>query len=243
MEKCSIREAALKLQRWCALPAPRAYPVGSSAAKERKAERVREKEERNPPLRFALRGVDHGHPYLRQRGIDEATALEFGVGFYGRAGLLSGRIVIPIRNAAGEIVAYAGRAIDGRLPKYKLPSGFRKGLELFNVDRASATGSPTVIVVEGYFDCLRVHQAGFPWVVALMGSSLSHAQATVLVERFERVLLMLDGDATGHNATRVIHAQLSQRAFVVGIQMPDGVQPDQLSTALLQRLIGSHLAP
>jgi hypothetical protein len=69
-----------------------------------------------------------------KRGIDEATALDFGVGFYGRAGLLSGRIVIPIRNAAGEIVAYAGRAIDGNSPKYKLPSGFRKGLELFNVD-------------------------------------------------------------------------------------------------------------
>jgi DNA primase len=105
-----------------------------------------------------------------------------------------------------------------------------------------ATGSPTVIVVEGYFDCLRVHQAGFPWVVALMGSSLSEAQATVLVERFERVLLMLDGDATGHGASRVIHARLSQRAFVVVVQVPAGAQPDQLSTAFLQGLFGSHLA-
>lgn len=241
MEKCSIREAAMKLQRWFALP-DRAYPVGLGPARERNGELVREKEGLNPPLRFALQGVDHGHPYLRQRGIDPATALKFGVGFYGRAGLLTGRIVIPIRNAAGEIVAYAGRAIDGRPPKYKLPSGFHKRLELFNLDRALATGSHTVIVVEGYFDCLRVHQAGFPCVVALMGSALSKPQEIVLAQRFGCVLLLLDGDATGRRASRVIEAQLSHRTSVLVVQVPDGTQPDQLSPVLLQRLIRSNLA-
>lgn len=192
MEKCSIREAALKLHHWFGLP----QAAGPSPARGwQNWELVREKEGRNLPLRFALTGVDHGHPYLRQRGIDFAAAVEFGVGFYNRGGLLSGRIVIPIRNQAGEIVAYAGRAVDGKPPKYQLPAGFRKGLELFHLDRALATGSHTVIVVESYFDCLRVHQAGFPSVVALMGSSLSRAQETVLVERFERVVVMLDGDS------------------------------------------------
>lgn len=103
MERCSIREAALKLQDWFAPPQPR----GPSLARGRQnSELVREKEARNLPLRFALTGVDHSHPYLRQCGIDFATALEFGVGFYNRGGRLSGRIVIPIRNQAGEIVAY-----------------------------------------------------------------------------------------------------------------------------------------
>jgi len=82
--------------------------------------------------------------------------------FLRRTGLLRGRMVIPIRNVRGRIVAYAGRALDGALPKYKLPAGFRKAWELFNVPRAVATGSRTVILVEGYFDCMRVHQAGFP---------------------------------------------------------------------------------
>jgi DNA primase len=49
-----------------------------------------------------------------------------------------------------------------------MPAGFRKAWELFNLHRAAATGSQTVIVVEGYFDCLRVHRAGLPWVVALI---------------------------------------------------------------------------
>jgi len=86
------------------------------------------------------------------------------------------RVVIPIRNLYGQLVAYAGRALDDRPPKYKLPAGFRKALELFNLQRALAAGGKTVIVVEGYFDCMLVHQAGFPWVVALMGCSLSVTQ-------------------------------------------------------------------
>ena len=77
------------------------------------------------------------NPYLAQRGIDPATAAEFGVGFYPGPGLMSGRIVIPIRNARGQLVAYAGRALDDRPPKYKVPVGFRKALELFNLQRAS----------------------------------------------------------------------------------------------------------
>ena len=49
---------------------------------------------------------------------------------------MSGRIVIPIHNQGGALVAYAGRGLDGRAPKYKLPPGFRKGRELFNLHRA-----------------------------------------------------------------------------------------------------------
>jgi len=51
---------------------------------------------------------------------------------------MSGRIVIPIRNLRGQLVAYAGRALDGA-PNYKLPAGFRKGLEVFNFERAAVT--------------------------------------------------------------------------------------------------------
>jgi DNA primase len=179
MEKCSIRKAACRLQEWFGIAVSGA-PAGLEAESAGKTELVREKAGSNPPLDFALTGVDHAHPYLQQRGVDRTTAAEFGMGFYGGPGLMSGRIVIPIRNPGGEIVAYAGRALDGRSPKYKLPAGFRKSWELFNIQRAAATSSQTVIVVEGYFDCVRVHQAGFPCVVALMGSSLSASQERVL---------------------------------------------------------------
>jgi DNA primase len=239
MEQCSIREAALLLQEWFWLGAPgesSMCPMRASAPKE---ELVRKKEKCNPPLPFALTGVDSAHPYLVERGIERATAVEFGVGFYAGPGVLSGRIVIPIGNARGQTVAYAGRAVDGRPPKYKLPAGFRKGWELFNLHRAAATGSQTAIVVEGYFDCLRVHQAGQPWVVALMGSSLSAEQETALREGFDRVILLLDGDGAGRAASRTMAARLSGRSWVAVVDVPDGAQPDQLSPAAIQQLVGS----
>ena len=231
MEKCSIRQAALRLQRWFSVGAP------GEGRSVRNGELVREKEGRNPPLPFVLTGVDHSHPYLVERGIDPATAVEFGVGFYAGPGLLSRRVVIPIANARGQTVAYAGRALDDSLPKYKLPAGFRKAWELFNLHRAAATGSQTVIVVEGYFDCLRVHRAGLPGVVALMGSSLSAEQENALLAAFDRVVLLLDGDAAGRAASRAIAARLSRRCWVDEAQVPEGTQPDQLSIVAIQELL------
>jgi DNA primase len=236
IEKCSAREAACRLQQWFGVGAS-AGSVQQMAGDLRKVELVREKERCNPPLRFVLTGVDLAHPYLSQRGIDRVTAAEFGVGFYGGPGLMNGRLVIPIHNARGEIVAYAGRAPDGRLPKYKLPAGFHKGWELFNIHHAAATASHTAIVVEGYFDCLRVHQAGFPYVVALMGASLSAAQEQVLTGRFERVILMLDGDAAGRTASQSLSTRLSGKCSVTLVRVPEGTQPDQLSPKAIQELI------
>jgi DNA primase len=240
LEKCSIREAALRLEQCFGVTAV-AGQVGLSVADRERGKRqlVRKEEGYNPPLRFALSGVEHTHPYLAQRGIEAATAAEFGVGFYAGPGLLRGRVVIPIRNARGQIVAYAGRALGGALPKYKLPAGFRKGGELFNVARAVATGSRTAILVEGYFDCLRVHQAGFPWVVALMGASLSPAQQSILLRQFDRVFLMLDGDPAGRAASQTIAARLSGRCSLAVIRVPDGAQPDQLPECDLRRLLAA----
>jgi len=235
MEQCSLREAALRLQQWFGIREPglRLHPA---TAGMQKGKLVRKEEESNLPLRFALTGLERNHPYLAQRGIDPGTAAEFGVGFYPGPGLMSGRIVIPIRNRHGQLVAYAGRALDDRSPKYKLPAGFHKALELFNLQRAMAVGGKTVIVVEGYFDCMRVHQAGFPCVVALMGSSLSAAQESGL-QRFEGILLMLDGDAAGRAASAAIAVRLPGWRSVQVIRIPDGRQPDQLSPSTIRQLL------
>jgi DNA primase len=164
MERCSIREAALRLQN------------RSGAAPERfivpRALRPDPVDSENPPLRFALQYVDGTHPYLRSRGLTPQTIRTFRLGLYTGKGLLRGRIVIPIHNAAGELIAYAGRAIDDQEPKYRFPAGFRKSLVLFNLHRAIARKARTAIVVEGFFDAISVHQAGYP-VVALMGSTVS----------------------------------------------------------------------
>ena len=74
-----------------------------------------------------------------------------------------------------------------------------------------------------------------------MGCSLSAEQERLLVNRFERVLLMLDGDVAGRTASGVIRARLSEKCSVAMVDVPDGAQPDQLAPSAIQRLLQSHL--
>jgi len=237
MERCSIREAALRLQQW------------SGAAPERfivpQEERPDPVASENPPLHFALQCVDATHRYLTSRGVSLRTARTFGLGFYTGKGLLRGRIVIPIHNEAGELVAYAGRAVDDQEPKYRFPAGFRKSLVLFNLHRAIATHARTVIVVEGFFDTIAVHQAGYP-VVGLMGSTLSRHQADLLASHFDRVLLMLDGDEAGRHGAMSIAQALGPRMSVSVTSLEDGRQPDQLTPSEITAVMapyGDLIAP
>ncbi len=94
----------------------------------------------------------------------------FGIGFCSK-GMMADRIAIPIPNAKGEVVAYAGR-FPGKpgedMPQYKLPPGFRKSQELFNLDRAAKEpADQPLIIVEGFFDAMKLHQHGCRKVVAL----------------------------------------------------------------------------
>jgi DNA primase len=244
MESCTVRDAALKLQSWfmsgeaagengaAAAPAravERSEPVGESASAGNGGVVV------NAPLPFTLRDVDSSHPYLATRGIGRETAEEFSVGFFPGKGMMAGRVVIPIHNAAGELVAYAGRALDDATePRYKLPAGFDGSRELYNYYRARKTArTGTVVVVRGFFSAMAVHQAGFLPVVALMGFSLSDAQADLL-GAFDRVLLMLGGGEAGAEATANAAARLVPRCFVRSVAVPGGGQPDECSTAALR---------
>ena len=108
----------------------------------------------------------------------------------------------------GELVAYCGRSVDQTQPRYRVPPAFAKSEILFNMHRAGSGGDNSVVVVEGFFDCMKVHQAGFRSVVALMGSALYEPQRHALLERFRHVILLLDGDATGRKASTVIAQKL-----------------------------------
>jgi DNA primase len=231
IEHCSLRQAAEKLLggkgRWA--PHDRAWQPT-----------VTKKIELVPPLGFHLRGVDLRHPYLGARGIGEATAVEFEVGYYAGPGLMRHRLVIPIHDEAGRLVGYGGRALDGSEPRYKFPVGFAKSQLLFNLHRAAAARQPTVIVVEGFFDCLKVHQAGFRSVVALMGCALSERQRRLLAQRFRRITLMLDGDPAGRQASIAVSARLAQDCRVSTVRLRDNVQPDQLSSECLQEILAKE---
>jgi DNA primase len=224
MEGCTLREAALKLQGGTDRPQIQRPTL----------QLVTKKTKTPTPLGFALRNIDSTHPYLATRGIEAVTAEEFGIGFYSGCGIFSGRVVIPLHNARGELVAYCGRAIDRTQPRYRFPPGFPKSEVLFNLHSAAAVGQQTAIVVEGFFDCLKLRQAGIAAVVALMGAALYESQQRQLLERFQRVILMLDGDAAGRRATATIAAHLQRHASVRVIHLPDAVQPDQLSTEAIR---------
>jgi DNA primase len=125
-------------------------------------------------------------------------------------------------------LAYAGRSLNQAEPKYRFPVGFRKSLALFNLHRAVHHGK-RVVIVEGFFDCLKVHQAGLPCVVALMGCSLSRRQIDLFEQHFEEAVLLLDGDKAGRAASVTIGAQLVPKLSTRLVQVPEGSQPDQLS--------------
>jgi DNA primase len=237
MEGCTLTQAARKLERVSAVVPGDATPACSEKPL------VTKKSKPLLPLGFTLRGIDSAHPYLADRGIATATAQEFGIGFYHGPGICSGRLVIPIHNERGELVAYCGRALDGTQPRYRFPSGFAQSEILFNLHRAAAAGQQVAVVVEGFFDCLKLRQAGLTAVVALMGAALYDEQQRALLEHFQRVILMLDGDTAGRRATAIMAARLRQHALVRVIHLPDQVQPDQLSTDDIRQLLPAHTKP
>jgi len=232
LNQCTLREAALQLQDW--LPAA---PTGDAPANRQRVTKGRSWV--NPPLPFTLRGVDSAHEYLTARAIQERTAARFVVGFYRGPGVMSGRLVIPMHDEHGRLVAYAGRSVDGREPRYRFPVGFFKSQVLFNFHRAAAIVGDSVVVVEGFFDCLRVSQAGVECVVALLGTELYQHPAQLLHDRYRRVLLMLDGDEAGRRAQARVTARLRDRCKVQVIGLPEGVQPDQLPEWRLREWIDS----
>jgi len=230
MERCSLREAALRLQ--LSLPENQ-IPPGTSSNQEQLPDAAE-----NRPLSFRLSNIDHQHPYVVSRGLSEHTARYFGVGYYNGSGFLRGRIVIPIHNEQGELVAYSGRAMDQTEPKYRLPAGFRKSHVLFNLHRAIRKGDRTLILVEGFFDTFKIHQAGHHNVAALMGSKLSLRQTNLIETYFDQAILMLDADEAGKAATTAAATVLSSILAVQIVELAWGTQPDQLASEEIRQLLG-----
>jgi DNA primase len=223
MENCSVREAALKLRDCFTVPSVRSEPVSRRQSGDSR-EAIPDSD--NKPLSFVLSRIDSSHPYLAARGVDPEVARHFGIGYNRGTGSMAGRIVIPIHDENGFLVAYVGRSVDQTEPKYRFPARFRKSLALFNLHRAGAHGK-SVVVVEGFFDCIRVHQAGLPCVVALMGSSLSVRQEELLCGHFREVVLLLDGDRPGRAASAAIAQRLVSKISTRLVDVPAGCQPDQ----------------
>jgi DNA primase len=221
--------------------APRPRPATKPAP-------VQEKGEPNKPLKFRLDKLEREHPYLAERGLTLETIVDFGMGYCAK-GMMAERIAIPIHNPEGNVVAYAGRfpgePAEGT-PKYKLPQGFRKSLELYNIDRANKEpADKPLVIVEGFFGCMKFHQHGYRKVVALMGSTMSAAQEELIrkhTDGHSQVIVILDEDEAGRAGRDDIAVRLAKFVFVkVHTFNEEGQQPEDMSAEDVGQLLGGVL--
>ena len=177
--------------------------------------------------------------YLKERGIDKATAESFQLGLSQKdrdslsnhlssldhnldhavqAGLLRrkedesttdffwGRLMFPIHDRQGRVVGFGARSMDGSDPKYiNTPSSrvFNKRSMLYGLHKAAGTirEGGTAVVVEGYMDAIAAHQHGDANAIASMGTALTEQQVSILRQIAERVVMALDADPAGQEAT------------------------------------------
>lgn len=229
MESVPLVEAARLIAAWSDLCDLTANPP------HKKRERT-EKHPANPPLDFALT-LDPEHPYLASRGLSRETVDRFGLGFCDR-GVMKGRICIPIHDAQGRLVAYAGRwpgSPPPDEPRYRFPRGFRKSLVLFNYHRvADATH---LVIVEGVWSVFRLDVLGVA-AVALMGCSLSGMQEALIKGlSLEQITLLLDGDPAGYASTEVLSRRLDHGPPVHVPSVPKDAQPDSVDEKELTQFI------
>lgn len=249
IEKCGIREAGEKLADWFELQFERkkkskdgepTRPVQATSESAAAHSQMRLDALRvNPPLERPLRDLNPDHPYLASRGLTIPTIKTFGMGYCSR-GMMRGRIAIPIHDHQAVLIAYMGRAVKEDLAegtgKYRLPPGFTKSV-LFNLHRAKEFADRGLVLVEGVLDCAIVHQAGFPQVVALMGSTLSEPQEQLLLAHTDRLALMFDGDDAGNKCLREFYGRLRRRIYLREIHLESGEQPDRLSQDRIRKLL------
>jgi DNA primase len=152
-------------------------------------------------------------------------------GYYDR---FRGRLVFPIHNQRGEIIAYGGRIIGDGIPKYINSSDtpiFSKSRTLYGLHKAKEHFSKEdrAVVVEGYIDVIACHRAGVETAVAPLGTALSEDHAKTLSRWVSVVVLLFDSDEAGRKAAlRSTEVLRKEGAQVRIASMPEGEDPDNV---------------
>lgn len=176
---------------------------------------------------------------LQANGIELTIAAKAGLVKAGQRGYYDfyrNRLMVPTYSTTGDVIAFGGRAIGDGEPKYLNTSTtpvYTKGHHLFalNLARKAAQTDRTLIVVEGYLDCIALHQAGFRNAVAALGTSFTAEQASELRKYADYVFLCFDGDAAGSAAATkaidVASKEIEHSGSPVRIVLlPPGDDPD-----------------
>jgi DNA primase len=194
----------------------------------------------SPGEKFALRD------YLAGKGCSAETMIEAGLLTHGPEiavpyDFFRDRLMFPICDRSGRVIAFGGRALAKDIqPKYKNSAEtelFHKGANLYNLHNArkAAHDRGTVVAVEGYVDVISLDAAGFPHAVAGLGTALTPGQCELLWKMAEEPILCFDGDRAGRKAAfRALETALPLIAPGRSLRfalLPEGQDPDDLARA------------
>lgn len=141
------------------------------------------------------------------------------------------RVIVPIIDIRGNVIAFGGRVLDDSKPKYLNTSDtlvFKKTNNLFALNFAKGAGEGSLILCEGYMDVIALHQAGFTNAVAALGTSFTAEHARLIARYAQEVILIFDADAAGQKgAARAIGLLRETGIAIRVVTIPDGKDPDE----------------
>ncbi|MBO6194198.1 MAG: DNA primase [Clostridiales bacterium] len=191
---------------------------------------------------YAPEGFDNLYRYLKNKGYDDNDLKDSGLFTTSKKGnlidLFRGRLMVPIFDAFGKIVAFGGRNLGPELPKYvNSPDSlvYKKQNHLYALNFAKLAKSPQLIIVEGYMDAIAMHQAGVNNAVAALGTAFTDSQLKLASKYAQEVVFFFDSDKAGKSAAlRASKMMLSYLRRVTGIKIririaavPNGKDPDE----------------
>ena len=173
--------------------------------------------------------------YLLSKGCNEPVVLKSGLGLAGKNGGLYDRfrerVMFPIFDVRGNVIAFGGRVMDDSMPKYmNSPETmvYNKGKHLYALNFAKNSAEKRLIVVEGYMDVISLHQSGIINTVASLGTALTDSQGRILKKYAEEVVISYDADTAGQAATIRGLDMLNEMGCTVKVlTVPDGKDPDE----------------
>ena len=186
-------------------------------------------------LGYAPAGWGALHGALLAKGYSEEEQVLGGLAAIGKSGAaydrFRNRIMFPIRDVAGRVVGFGGRALEGGEPKYlnspETPA-FTKGRTLYGLDLAKAARDGRMYIVEGYMDCVSLVANGIGNVVASLGTALTEEQGKLLRRFADEAVIAFDTDAAGKAAALRGLDILDGLGFSVKVlRLPSGKDPDE----------------
>lgn len=151
--------------------------------------------------------TDEGREYLNGRGINDESIDHFKLGYSQSQRM----VIVPVHSPDGIPVGLVGRSIEGK--SFKNSTGLPRNKTMFNIHRARRASS-TAIVVESSFDAIRVHQSGYPNVIATLGGSMSKINLNNINRNFNKVIIMTDADTAGRELGKTIASSLKNKEIL-----------------------------